>query len=245
MKMERYQNLKTSLNLNLILYQKESPQSKSKDLSQVGDYVEELFTDGEKHMSLDKIECEEAHQPEKWKTCLRLNDHILSKSEDCRKTVYKVCLVHCCQPEISLPFMHKCFPELKDYQTKCFNQIKWTKEDWDAHPVPDPRKIKNSRDTTASKNEDYSGPGIKYITPCADFNNINVTFSGHINLQDIRNKEGGWKQLDAHSCNTKDDKGKERGHYDAWDGFTLDPMKEWHYLPRPRPNSTPTPEHPH
>merc|ERR1719341_106837 len=123
--------------------EEESLQSKSRV---GGDYVEELL--------IGDVKCDEAHQPENWKTCIRLNDHIISKSEDCRKTVYKVCFVHCCQPEISLPFMLKCFPKLKDFQTKC---------------------------STGGGGMDYKSARPIYKTPCADFEKINVTFKGHIN----------------------------------------------------------------
>ena len=167
-----------------------------------GDYVEELL--------IGDVKCDEAHQPENWKTCIRLNDHIISKSEDCKKTVYKVCFVHCCQPEISLPFMLKCFPKLKDFQTKC---------------------------STGGGGMDYRSARPIYKTPCADFENINVTFKGHINP---RGTKKCWEQVFPHTCNIQNGDQMEWRHYDDWDPgmgglpCDLDPTKDWHFIPDPR-----------
>ena len=88
---------------------------------------------------------------------------------------------------------------------------------------------------SAQNRMDYLSRRPNYITPCSDFDNINVTFKGHIDP--IRIKKC-FEQLYPYTCNIQN--GDQIGHYDHWDpgmgglACDLDPTKDWHFIPEPR-----------
>ena len=106
--------------------------------------------------------------------------------------------------------MQKCFPKLKNFQTKCDT----------GRDMPD----------CSCNSKDYCSCATIQKMPCADFDNINVTFSGSIK----KPKKKTFAQLAPHTC------GDQNGHIEPWWDYPiehkpdLDPMKDWDYIPHPR-----------
>ena len=74
---------------------------------------------------------------------------------------------------------------------------------------------------------DYKSRRPDYKTPCADFENINVTFKDHINTKKIQKS---FEQLFPHNCDIQDG-----DHYDDIVPLVdLDPTKDRHFIPKPR-----------